>query len=199
VNNTDIKRLSSADADFYAQLDELLAWEQVSDDQVEQSVRHIVSAIRQRGDDALLEFTQRFDRIQAGSVADLEISKFKLLEALDTIATEQREALERAASRVQAYAEHQKLESWSYKEADGTVLGQQVTPLDSAGLYVPGGKASYPSSVIMNAVPAVRVIMVISLKYHPGLSTTLSPPGPVIFSRVMLMPSPWMMLKTTVA
>ena len=154
MNNTDIKRLSSADADFYAQLDELLAWEQVSDDQVEQSVRHIVSAIRQRGDDALLEFTQRFDRIQAGSVADLEISKFKLLEALDTIATEQREALERAASRVQAYAEHQKLESWSYKEADGTVLGQQVTPLDSAGLYVPGGKASYPSSVIMNAVPA---------------------------------------------
>ena len=98
--------------------------------------------------------TNRFDRMQVGAVEQLEISKFKLLEALDTIATEQREALERAVSRVQAHAEHQKVNSWSYKERDGTLLGQQVTPLDRVGLYVPGGKAAYPSSVIMNAIPA---------------------------------------------
>jgi len=150
----DIKRLNSSDTDFYAQLDSLLAREQVSDSQLEQTVGEIISAIRSRGDDALLEFTNRFDRMQAGSVEELEISKFKLLEALDTIPTEQRDALERAASRVQAYAERQKLESWSYKEADGTLLGQQVTALERAGLYVPGGKAAYPSSVIMNAIPA---------------------------------------------
>jgi len=150
----DIKRLNSSDKDFYAQLDSLLAWEQVSDSQVAQTVGDIISAIRSRGDDALLEFTNRLDRMQAGSVEELEISKFKLLEALDTIPTEQRNALERAASRVQAYAERQKMESWSYKEADGTLLGQQVTALERAGLYVPGGKAAYPSSVIMNAIPA---------------------------------------------
>ncbi len=152
--STQIKRLNSSDTDFYTQLDELLAWERVSDGGVEQSVRDIIAAIRCRGDDALLEFTQRFDGVKAASVEELEISRFKLLEALDTIPTEQREALERAASRVRAYAERQKLESWTYKESDGTLLGQQVTALDRAGLYVPGGKASYPSSVIMNAIPA---------------------------------------------
>ncbi|MEA2078511.1 MAG: histidinol dehydrogenase, partial [Pseudomonadota bacterium] len=150
----DIKRLNSSDADFYTQMDSLLAWKQVPDSQVEQTVRDIISAIRSRGDDALLEFTRRFDRMQAGSVEQLEISKFKMLEALDTIPSEQRDALERAASRVQAYAGHQKMESWSYKDADGTLLGQQVTALDRAGLYVPGGKAAYPSSVLMNAIPA---------------------------------------------
>ncbi|MEN8802343.1 MAG: histidinol dehydrogenase [Thiogranum sp.] len=154
MSNMDIKRLNSSDTDFYMQLDSLLAWEQVADGRLEQTVGDIIAAVRSRGDDALLEFTNRFDRLQAGSVEELEISKFKLLEALDTIPTEQRDALERAASRVQAYAEHQKLESWSYKEADGTLLGQQVTALERAGLYVPGGKAAYPSSVIMNAIPA---------------------------------------------
>jgi len=154
VSNTDIKRLNSSEEDFYTQLDSLLAREEVSDGQVAKTVGDIISAIRSRGDDALLEFTNRFDRMQAGSVEELEISKFKLLEALDTIPIEQRDALERAASRVQAYAERQKMESWSYKEADGTLLGQQVTALERAGLYVPGGKAAYPSSVIMNAIPA---------------------------------------------
>ena len=154
MSNTDIKRLNSSEEDFYAQLDSLLAREEASDGQVAKTVGDIISAIRSRGDDALLEFTNRFDRMQAGSVEELEISKFKLLEALDTIPTEQRDALERAASRVQAYAERQKVESWSYKEADGTLLGQQVTALERAGLYVPGGKAAYPSSVIMNAIPA---------------------------------------------
>jgi histidinol dehydrogenase len=154
VNNMDIKRLDRSNPDFYTQLDSLLAREQVSDSEVEQTVRDIISAIRSRGDEALLELTRRFDRVQADSVEELEISKFKLLEALDTIPTGQRDALEHAASRVQAYAERQKLESWSYKEADGTLLGQQVTALERAGLYVPGGKAAYPSSVIMNAIPA---------------------------------------------
>ena len=154
MSNTDIKRLNSSEEDFYTQLDSLLAREEVSDGQVAKTVGDIISAIRSRGDDALLEFTNRFDRMQAGSVEELEISKFKLLEALDTIPIEQRDALERAASRVQAYAERQKMESWSYKEADGTLLGQQVTALERAGLYVPGGKAAYPSSVIMNAIPA---------------------------------------------
>jgi histidinol dehydrogenase len=154
MSNTDIKRLNSSDTDFYAQLDRLLSWEQVSDGRVEQTVGDIISAIRSRGDDALLEFTNRFDRMQVVSVEALEISKFKLLEALDTIPSKQRDALERAASRVRAYAERQKMESWSYKEADGTLLGQQVTALERAGLYVPGGKAAYPSSVIMNAIPA---------------------------------------------
>ena len=154
MNNMDIKRLDGSNPDFYTQLDSLLAREQVSDSEVEQTVRDIISAIRSRGDEALLEMTRRFDRVQADSVAELEISKFKLLEALDTIPTGQRDALERAASRVQAYAERQKLETWSYKEADGTLLGQQVTALERVGLYVPGGKAAYPSSVIMNAIPA---------------------------------------------
>ena len=144
-----IKRLDSADDDFYSRLDALLAWEQVSDAQVERTVRDIIADIRARGDAALLEYTNRFDRMQAGSVAELEVEQ-----ALAAIPAGQREALERAAARVRAYAEHQKMESWSYTESDGTVLGQQVAPLDRAGLYVPGGKAAYPSSVLMNAIPA---------------------------------------------
>jgi histidinol dehydrogenase len=152
--NLDIQRLDSADSDFYAQLDGLLAWEQVSDAQVAQTVRAIIDNIRVRGDAALLEYTRRFDRVQASSVAELEIERSRLQRALDGIPAGQREALERAAARVRAYAERQKMESWSYTEADGTVLGQQVMALDRAGLYVPGGKAAYPSSVLMNAIPA---------------------------------------------
>jgi histidinol dehydrogenase len=149
-----IRRLDTTDEDFYTQLDALLAWEQVSDAQVEQTVREIISNIRTRGDAALLEYTNRFDRMQVAAVADLEIDTARLEQALAGIAAQQREALERAAERIRAYAEHQKMQSWSYTEADGTVLGQQVAPLDRAGLYVPGGKAAYPSSVLMNAVPA---------------------------------------------
>jgi len=149
-----VKRLDSSDSDFYAQLDSLLAWEESTDSQVEQSVRDIIAAVRTRGDEALLDYTQRFDRLQTGSVAELEIHKDSLQQALNGISGDQREALECAANRVRAYAEHQKMESWSYTEADGTLLGQQVTPLDRAGLYVPGGKAAYPSSVLMNAIPA---------------------------------------------
>ena len=149
---TDIKRLNSSDPDFQAQLDALLDWEQGSDVAVEAVVRDIIADVRKRGDAALIEYTERFDRrtVDAG----LEIMHEECAAALARIPQPQREALELAAARVRAYAEHQKLESWSYTEADGTLLGQQVTPMDRVGLYVPGGKAAYPSSVLMNAIPA---------------------------------------------
>ena len=151
---TDIKRLDSSEDDFYAALDQVLAWEASADAAVENTVREIIAAVRDRGDEALLEYTARFDRVQADSVAALEIPADRLRKALNAIPADQREALEHAAARVRGYAEHQKMESWRYTEDDGTVLGQQVAALDRAGLYVPGGKAAYPSSVLMNAVPA---------------------------------------------
>ncbi len=151
---TDIQRLSTADADFRTRLDALLAWESVSDDRVGQIVAEIIRSVRARGDAALLDYTTRFDRWTPVSPAALEIPRARLEEAWQSIHTTQREALEQASARIRAYAEHQKLASWSYREPDGTLLGQQVTPLDRAGLYVPGGKAAYPSSVLMNAIPA---------------------------------------------
>lgn len=150
----DIRRLSTRDADFQSTLKQLLEWDTVSDQQVFDTVNGILGDVRKRGDAALIEYTNRFDRMQASSMAELEIPQARLQQALETIEPAQREALELAASRVRAYAEHQKLESWQYTESDGTILGQQVTPLDRVGLYVPGGKAAYPSSVLMNAMPA---------------------------------------------
>ena len=150
----DIARLDTSSADFRQRLDSLLAWETVSDDAVNRTVAEIIAAIRARGDRALLEFTTRFDGWQPADPADLEIPRQRLAAAWDGIATAQRDALREAAGRIRAYAERQKAEGWTYTEADGTVLGQQVTPLDRVGLYVPGGKAAYPSSVLMNAVPA---------------------------------------------
>ncbi|MGD8908651.1 MAG: histidinol dehydrogenase, partial [Chromatiales bacterium] len=150
----DIHQLSTADTDFWQQLNSLLAWDSVSDTDVNDTVNRIISDIRTRGDAALVDFTSRFDRWQASSAADLEIPLGRLEQAWDTIPTEQREALEVSANRINAYAEHQIMDSWSYTEPDGTLLGQQVTPLDRVGLYVPGGKAAYPSSVLMNAIPA---------------------------------------------
>ncbi|HSH30754.1 MAG TPA: histidinol dehydrogenase [Thiohalobacter sp.] len=149
-----MKQLSTQDADFWPQLDALLAWEGVSDDAVNSTVREILRDVRRRGDAALVEYTNRFDRMQAAGMAELELAPAALQAALDRIPAERRAALETAAGRIRAYAEHQKLESWSYTEADGTVLGQKVTPMDRVGLYVPGGKAAYPSSVLMNAIPA---------------------------------------------
>lgn len=149
-----IHRLSTRDADFRQRLDALLAWEGVSDESVFNAVRDILAAVRQDGDVAVIEYTRRFDRLEAARVADLEIPGSRLRQALKQIPAEQREALESAAGRIRRYAERQKGESWQYTEDDGTVLGQQVTPLDRAGLYVPGGKAAYPSSVLMNAIPA---------------------------------------------
>ncbi len=150
----DLQRLNTADADFWPRLEALTAWEGVADEAVTAIVREILAEVRQRGDDALLEYTYRFDRLDAACAADLEIPADRLQEALAALPSAQHVALIAAATRIRAYAERQKQESWTFTEADGTVLGQQVTPLDRVGLYVPGGKAAYPSSVLMNAIPA---------------------------------------------
>lgn len=149
-----IKRLDSQDSQFWPRLDQLLAWEGVSDQEVNSTVNEILAAVKKRGDEALVEYTNRFDRMHAKSMLDLEVPLDHLKQALDTIPVNQREALELSAQRVRDYHQHQKQDDWSYTEADGTVLGQKVTPLDRVGLYVPGGKAAYPSSVLMNAIPA---------------------------------------------
>ncbi|MFO1422260.1 MAG: histidinol dehydrogenase [Candidatus Competibacteraceae bacterium] len=166
----DIQRLNTADADFWPRLEALTAWEGVADEAVTTTVREILAQVRARGDDALLEYTRRFDRLEIERAADLEIPAERLRRALTAIPTEQRAALETAAARIRAYAERQKQESWTFTEADGTVLGQQVTPLDRVGLYVPGGKAAYPSSVLMNAIPAkvAGVSEVIMVAPTPG-------------------------------
>lgn len=154
MSEINIRRLNANEAGFDAELEKLLAWETVSDDQVNSTVKEIVESVRKNGDAALLEYTAKFDRMALASAADLEIPKARLQESLKRITPAQKEALEFAAERVRIYHERQKMDSWSYTEADGTMLGQQVTALDKVGLYVPGGKAAYPSSVIMNAIPA---------------------------------------------
>lgn len=150
----DIKRLSYADINFDARLEALLAWENVSDSRVGQVVDDVLADIRQRGDQALVDYTNRFDRRKVRSMAELEVSTEDLQQALASITDTERQSLEVAAERISHYHQHQKQESWNYREADGTLLGQQITPLDRVGIYVPGGKASYPSSVLMNALPA---------------------------------------------
>ncbi|HEB58009.1 MAG TPA: histidinol dehydrogenase [Gammaproteobacteria bacterium] len=149
-----ITRLDTRSDDFWFHLEQMLAWEGVSDDAVNDIVKEIIQAIRERGDAALVEYTNRFDRMSVGGMAELEIGGERLQAALNGLPLAQREALELAAGRVRRYHERQRQESWSYREDDGTVLGQQVTPLDRVGLYVPGGKAAYPSSVLMTAIPA---------------------------------------------
>ncbi|MES9966715.1 MAG: histidinol dehydrogenase [Sedimenticola sp.] len=149
-----IRLMNTTDDGFDAQLEQLLAWESVSDGAVNDTVNEIIASIRSRGDEALLEYTNRFDGWQAESAADLEVPLSRLEQAWNTIPQDQRDALEHAAERVRIYHERQKGESWTYTEDNGTLLGQQVTPLDRVGLYVPGGKAAYPSSVLMNALPA---------------------------------------------
>ena len=152
--NMDIRRLSTKDQGFDAALKSLLAFEAAQDDRVDNVVADILKDVKKRGDAAVLEYTNRFDNTTANSLAELEISQAELQAALKNLPVDQREALQAAADRVKAYHEKQIMQSWQYKEADGTLLGQQVTPLDRVGLYVPGGKAAYPSSVLMNAVPA---------------------------------------------
>ena len=149
-----IRRFSSRDTDFAARLDALRAFESAQNSQTDETVKNILAAVRARGDAALLEFTQRFDRWQPDAANPLEISRGELDSALADLAPEIRAALEAAATRIRAYHEHQRQSSWTFTEADGTVLGTQVTPLDRVGLYVPGGKAAYPSSVLMNAIAA---------------------------------------------
>jgi histidinol dehydrogenase len=149
-----IKRVTTTQADFQAALDHLLAFEGAQDAAIENTVADILAAVKTRGDAAVLEYTKRFDRLDAASVSALELPQQKLRQALDHLPAAQRAALEAAAARVRSYHERQVMQSWTYTEPDGTVLGQQVTALDRVGLYVPGGKAAYPSSVLMNAIPA---------------------------------------------
>ena len=169
-NTSVIKRLDSRDANFSVQLSQLLAFEESADEAIEKTVAHILDDVRIHGDVAVLELTQRFDRVQADSIAALEISQHELQAALESLSDVRRTALQAAADRVRAYHEQQKVycgsAGFSYTEADGTVLGQKVTPLDRVGIYVPGGKAAYPSSVLMNAIPAkvagvAEIIMVV--------------------------------------
>lgn len=149
-----IKRLNSANAEFDAQLKALLAFEGAQDDKIDQVVAGILADVKRRGDAAVVEYTNRFDRLSAPSMAALALPKSELQAALDSLPADKRAALEAAAQRIRVFHERQVSEGWQYTEADGTVLGQMVTPLDRVGLYVPGGKAAYPSSVLMNAIPA---------------------------------------------
>ena len=149
-----ISSLNYSSADFYQQLDKLLAWEANIDGDIAKTVADILADVKKRGDSAVLEYTNKFDRMALTDASELELSKEQLQQALSSIDADQREALETAAQRIRNYAEKQKLESWSFTEDDGTVLGQSINPMDRVGLYVPGGKAAYPSSVLMNAIPA---------------------------------------------
>lgn len=150
----EIKQLNFDDSDFWAQLEAVLAWEAVSDAAIGDTVKTILSDVKTKGDEAVLEYSRRFDRLTVQTMAELEIPLSRAHAALASIPENQRQALQAAADRVRIYHEHQKQDSWTYTEADGTVLGQQVTAIQRAGLYVPGGKAAYPSSVLMNAIPA---------------------------------------------
>jgi len=150
----EIARLSTAQPDFEARLKALTAFDATFDEEVERTVAEICDAVRDRGDTAVLEYTERFDQVKATQVAALELPRSALRQARAGLDRPQREALEQAAARIRRYHQRQRSKSWSFAEADGTMLGQRVTPLDRVGLYVPGGKAAYPSSVLMNAVPA---------------------------------------------
>jgi histidinol dehydrogenase len=165
-----IRKLDSAAADFKAQLSSVLAFEASEDEAIDRAAAGILADVKARGDQAVLEYTNRFDKLDAASVAALEIGHAEMQAALAGLSPARREALQTAADRVRAYHERQKKEcgsdGFTYTEADGTMLGQKVTPLDRVGIYVPGGKAAYPSSVLMNAIPAKvagvqEVIMVV--------------------------------------
>jgi histidinol dehydrogenase len=149
-----INRLDSTDSQFQIEFERLLRYEQTQDAQVLQVVTQVLAQIKSRRDAALIEYTERFDRWSVSHSSELEISDQQLQTALLSIEPAQRLALEQAAARIRSFHERQRADSWSYIEADGTRLGQRVTPLERAGLYVPGGKAAYPSSVLMNAIPA---------------------------------------------
>lgn len=154
INMLTIRRFSSLEAEFLSQLDALLAFESATDDRIEHAVAEILANVRTVGDAAVLEYTRRFDQLDARSMIELELSKTELKTAFEGLPPPQRAALEQAADRIRSFHQRQRAESWEYTEADGTRLGQKVTPLDRVGLYVPGGKAAYPSSVLMNALPA---------------------------------------------
>ena len=166
----DIRRLSSQDADFSVLFKNLLQQNQTAENDVRQTVEAIIQDIRENGDQALLAYTNKFDQVSAAQVSELEVSNKQMQAALTQISDEQRQALETAANRIRDYAKKQSLQSWSTKDEDGNEVGQVVSALEKVGVYVPGGKAAYPSSVLMNAIPANvagvdSIIMVVPTPY----------------------------------
>ena len=149
-----INKFSTQDQDFESQLDALIVWESASNEEINRSVEKIINAVKQNGDASVLDYTNQFDSLKAHSISELIISQERLRGSFESLDKEQKNALTIAAERIKSYHLKQVQESWTYKEEDGTVLGQKITPLDRAGLYVPGGKAAYPSSVLMNSIPA---------------------------------------------
>ncbi|WP_114689143.1 histidinol dehydrogenase [Polynucleobacter necessarius] len=171
-SSSNVKRLNSKDTGFRDALRSSLSLPSADDEAIDSAVVKILAAVKDKGDEAVLSFTKQFDRLNIGSISDLEIPRKDLELAYNSLSVEQKNALDIAAQRVRAYHEKQKIEagchSWEYEEKDGTRLGQKVTPLDRVGIYVPGGKAAYPSSVLMNAIPAkvagvTEVIMVVPM------------------------------------
>ena len=149
-----INKFSTLDNDFDSELDSLIAWDSSIDEEISNSVKKIINDVRRNGDSSVLDYTQQFDSIMAKSISELTISKERLKQSFDNLEKEQKDALSIAAKRIKSYHQNQVQESWNYSEDDGTVLGQKISPLERAGLYVPGGKAAYPSSVLMNSIPA---------------------------------------------
>lgn len=153
-NSMLINRLNTFDDDFDSKLSTLLAWEEETNDGVNKVVRGVLNEVRKRGDEALIEYTNQFDRRSVVDAQELVLGEEELAASLAAISPDQRQALEQAAERIRVYHQHQTQDSWQYTEDNGTVLGQKVTPLDRVGVYVPGGKAAYPSSVLMAVIPA---------------------------------------------
>ncbi|NOX42993.1 MAG: histidinol dehydrogenase [Gammaproteobacteria bacterium] len=149
-----IKQLNSTSSDFWPSLEKLLAWETLSSEKINTTVKQILLDVKTNGDSAVVELTNKLDRMNVSDIAELELPLSRLQQALDHLPEKQCNALTTAADRIRRYHEHQRLQSWSYEDEDGTLLGQQITPIDRVGLYVPGGKAAYPSSVLMNSIPA---------------------------------------------
>ena len=154
MNDLNIAKLDAVADDFDQRLQHLLDWNESDDLEIQQRVLAIIAEVRKHGDKALIAYTNKFDHCHFSTAEQLELSPAQLKTAAENLPAEQLQALQIAAERIRAYAENQKMQSWQYTEADGTVLGQKITPLDRVGLYVPGGKAAYPSSVLMNAIPA---------------------------------------------
>jgi histidinol dehydrogenase len=166
-----MRRLHAGQSDFDELLGQLLNRRMIEDEQLGRKVAEILAQVRTRGDEAVLEYTRRFDRREVSAMAELEVSKAQMQAALDALSVDQAHALQQAAARIRSYHERQIQPSWQYEEADGSIYGQHVSPLDRVGLYVPGGKANYPSSVLMNAIPArvagVReIIAVVPTEYE---------------------------------
>lgn len=172
-------RLATTQPDFDARLTERLHWSAERDDAIEGRVRDILADVRARGDEAVLEYTARFDGLKADSLSALELNAAELKAAFDALPAEQRDALTQAAARIRRFHEWQKTQGGAtatYRDEDGTLLGQKVTPLDRVGIYVPGGKAAYPSSVLMNAIPAhvagvQEIIMVVPTPVRGSVAT----------------------------